>query len=808
MTIKQSKSCPWLSIVLSLSVAAALCGSRAWAVGEPVALPSPGGPRPTSLPQELYLDVTLNGVAAGELVQFVLQQGVLHANAVALRELGLKWPGSEGLGGMVPLSALPGLQAVYDAQRQRVALVAPVSLLDRPLMTIDAQLADRPMVDPSTLVPGLLLNYDLYAQNTAGQTSVSGWTEMRLFGAGGGLWSNTMASQFHTGPSTSEQPSNVRLDTFWQRDFSDSMTTLTVGDTVTGALSWSRALRIGGLRLSRNFSLQPYRVTAPLAYFQGSAVLPSTVDLFVNGMRQSSQQVQPGQFQLNSVPSLNGSGQAQLVITDINGQQRLVNFDLYGAPQLLQAGLSDWSLELGKVRQGYGLRSFDYDDKPVLSGGVRHGWSDEATLEAHAETSAGLQQGGVGGVWLLGRQAGVLSASVAVSQYDGQRGMQRGLGYQWSSQRFNLSLNTLRANDNYRDVASLHNAPPPRISDSAFMGMGSPWGQFGLGLIRQQYAGAESTRFASLSWSRQLGAKSTLSLSANRRLSGERGNTFYLAWSMQVERQLTVSASVRDNGGTRGLTLDAARSVPGDEGGWGWRVQANAGDVASGQAQVSQLGRYGQWTAGVSQLRGTQGSASTNTAYASANGGLVLMEGLRHATRRVDDAFAVVSTDGVAGVPVRLENRLIGETDAQGMLFVTRLNAYQRNRLSIDTLRLPPDMRISRSTLDAVPVGRSGMLARFDMRRILAVQVALRNPEGAWLPTGSRVALEAPSAPDGSVRPADAVTVVGYDGLVYLEDPAPGAVLRVQMPDGVCRVLLPGSPQTHGLVDFGILTCQ
>ena len=59
--------------------------------------------------------------------------------------------------------------------------------------------------------------------------------------------------------------SNVRLDTSWQLDLPDPMLSLTVGDTLTGALSWSRATRIGGVRLSRNFSLQPYRITAPLA---------------------------------------------------------------------------------------------------------------------------------------------------------------------------------------------------------------------------------------------------------------------------------------------------------------------------------------------------------------------------------------------------------------------------------------------------------------------------------------------------------------------------------------------------------------
>lgn len=195
--------------------------------------------------------------------------------------------------------------------------------------------------------------------------------------------------------------------------------------------------------------------------------------------------------------------------------------------------------------------------------------------------------------------------------------------------------------------------------------------------------------------------------------------------------------------------------------------------------------------------------------FGSASGGLVLVQGQPYASRRVDDAFALVSTNGVAGVPVRLENRLVGETDARGLLFVTQLNAYQHNRISIDTLRLPVDMRIDRSALEAVPDSRSGMLATFAMRRILAVELSLRDAQGQWLPAGSPVWLEAPTASaNPSAARAPSTTVVGYDGLVYLEDPAPGASLRVQLPDGSCRAVLPLSPQASGLVDLGVLRCQ
>ena len=89
---------------------------------------------------------------------------------------------------------------------------------------------------------------------------------------------------------------------------------------VTGALPWTRALRVGGACISTDFQLQPYRVNTPVPSLLGSAVLRSTVDLFVNGIKQSPQAGPGRKLQLGALPPLNGNGQARLVITDLNGR--------------------------------------------------------------------------------------------------------------------------------------------------------------------------------------------------------------------------------------------------------------------------------------------------------------------------------------------------------------------------------------------------------------------------------------------------------------------------------------------------------
>ena len=763
--------------------------------------------------QALFLEVFVNTARTGGLAQVELRDGALWIGVGTLRGLGLDWADAGPADTMIRLDSVPGLQARYDAELQQLWLTAPLALLRGRTQRYGFVQPEPARPDPAARVPGLIFNYDLYAQSGNGARSLSAFNELRIFGLGPGVYSNTMVSRAFRGgrdpiadrDGRGTRGDSVRLDTTWQLDFPDSAVSLAVGDAVTGALSWSRATRFGGLRLSRNFALQPYRITTPLASFQGEVALPSSVDLLIDGLTQSSQQVQPGRFSIETVPTLNGAGQAQLVITDINGQRRVLGFSLYGTPQLLQAGISDWSLDAGAVRRRYGIDSFDYDDHLMASASLRHGLSDRTTLEAHAESSAGLSVAGAGGVWRLGARGGVLGGTLAASRRDGDAGVQRSASYQWNSGVFNLFVSSLRRDADFRDVASLDDGTRlPRASDQAFIGFSAGAGQWGVSYVGQRYDDGVSSRFASLGWSRQFKDQSNFNLSVNRELGGGRGYSAFATWSVPFDRRTYGSIGARRSDAAAGLTAEIARQVPSDLGGWGWRALATGGDSRAAQAQLTHLGRHGEWSAGVDHFDVRGGSDASTIGYASASGGLVLMAGHAFAMRRVDDAFALVSTQGVADVPVKLENRLVGSTDRRGLLLINRLNAWQRNQLAIDPLQLPADMVIERTTLDAVPATRSGMLAAFPMRRVLSLQVALRDIHGAWIPAGSAVWL----TPDGSAVTGAPLTVVGQDGLLYLQDPPSGISLRIRTRSGACHVTLPALDRDHGLVDLGELVCR
>jgi outer membrane usher protein len=736
---------------------------------------------------DLYLDVTLNGSSSG-LAHFGYRDGELWVTAATLRQLGFALPADTA--SPMRLDSLPSVQSNYDQGHQSVTIVAPLKLLNLTAHVLNAQQQKEP---PASASPGILFNYDLYgAQGERGISSLNAFTEFRAFNSSG-VFSSTALTQM-TRANATWSDSSVRMDTSWSTSFPDSMLTLNFGDTLTAATSWSRPTRIGGIQFGTNFALQPYRVTTPLPEFMGSAVLPSQVDLYINGMKQYSGNVPAGPFQLNTMPTISGAGQAQVMLTDALGRVTTLDFSLYNSQQLLQQGLTDWSAELGVVRENYGLRSFDYGHDPIGSGTWRYGVSNSFTAEAHGEATNGLANAGLGGDWLIGT-AGVLSGSVAGSQNAGRTGAQLSLGYSWNNSRYNFSVNGMQASNGYRDVASLYGAPVPDTSVSVQGGFSTlHLGSFGASYVQLRYQQQPVSRYASIYWYKPIGRRASLDFNVNQNLAQQRDRSFFLNISLSLDNNVYVTGGLEHSDRANLFTINASSSTP-SAGGFGWQTQwqQGGGNANGGRAELDYLGRYGQVDAGVYAIGGSY------TGYAGASGALVLMDGDVFATRHVYNGFAVVSTDGVANVPVQLENNPIGTTDNKGMLLVSPLNSYQNNKLSIDPMDLPADMRIAQVNAIATPTDRAGTLVKFSITAVRAASLILVDAVGKPLPLGSEVRMH---GQNGNAA------VIGFDGTVYLDTLDEHNLLDVQTPTGSCQVHFDFHKQGHGIPQIGPLRCM
>ena len=450
---------------------------------------APGAPA-VAAERLLVLELVLNGVATGKIGEFHETDGTLSASAAELAELGFVVP--EALargGGPVPLAALPGVQIALDRAGQRLLVTAAAAAL-RPTEIGEAGAA--PLVPVSPAGTGAVLNYDILGTEAGHASSAGASFDARLFSPYGVLSATALGTAAYT-----VQPGLRRLDTTYLYSDPDTLQRWRVGDVVSGGLSWTRPVRLGGGQVASDFSLQPNLVTYPLPVVTSSAAVPSTVDVLVNGIRQFSQPVQPGPFQIRSLPVVTGAGEVAVSVQDQLGRQTLVTLPFYVAPEMLTPGLASYSVEAGLVRQSYGLPGDAYAGGAGAAS-LRYGLTAWLTAEAHTELAANLQMGGPGVAVRLGT-LGVLSLAAAASNSRGtgttataapdkpEVGGLGSIGFSRRSGGLSLSLAAATATAGFRDIASLNGSPYPRFLVSATIARSfGAFGSLGLGYVRQQ----------------------------------------------------------------------------------------------------------------------------------------------------------------------------------------------------------------------------------------------------------------------------------------------------------------------------------
>jgi outer membrane usher protein len=781
-----------LTLAICAGLLAATGALPAWAattgassVDEALALPEADASPALADGESVYAEVWRGELNTGLVAHLQWRGGRLAILPTELAELGVAVPPGQATdaAGFVALDDIPGLSWRFDNAEQRLLLGVPTAL--RPRQALGYQ---HPEAVQATRGHGLLLNYDAYARSLDGDSSLAVATSLRWFGRAGTLQLDGV-SRTGGGDSTGYE----RLDTRWTRSDPVRMLTWSAGDVTSGSLPWTRSVRLGGLQLRRNFAVRPDLITYPVPRFAGQATVPSTVELLVNNVQQFGAPVDDGPFVLDAFPRITGAGQATLVVRDALGRTTQTTLPLYVDAQRLAPGLSDFSVEIGSLRVGYGGGTGDYLDSVVASGSVRRGITSTLTLEGHGEAGPDLRLAGIGAVWSPGGRWGLLTGAVSQSEHAGTRGSQVALGYQWIGPRFGADFWMQRTGHDYADLGTMAAEQAGSRDGANEQQRASFWlpvarGNLSLTWLRLAREDEETEVLRTLSWTGSLTRNVTLSLNAFS--SAQSGHGAGL--SINVPLGGLDASLALDHADGRTQTVAALRHTPAYDGGWGWEVQA--GDRRGGFAQASAnlRARWGDTWFGVDHADGRTG------AFAQAAGSLAWLGGHGFAGRRIPDAFAVVST-GLPDVPVLFQHRVYGRTDARGLLLVPELLGWQRNTLGIDPDALGADVRVPALEQTLVPADGVGLQASFPIARLHPALIVLLAPDGSPAPAGRQ----------GRVRNTDATFLVGYDGQAYVEDARPGAELELAFPAGTCRYRVPGPAAAAGsMPTLGPLPCE
>lgn len=674
-----------------------------------------------------------------------------------------------------------GASIVFDDAAQSVDLTLPP---DQFVATTDfVAAAGAPLITPAD--PGGFINYEFYGERTSVQTNLGALLDAGLFGSLGVLTSSMLARRDGSSDTT------VRLDTTWTLDFPEQLATLRAGDAISVAGAWGRAARFGGIQFGTNFATQPTLVTTPLLLAAGEAVVPSTVDVFVNGRRVASQDVPPGPFTIDRVPAVTGAGQMQVVVTDALGRQQVISQPFYTGPTLLRAGLDEYSIEAGAVREDYATASNEYGDL-LLAGTWRRGITDRLTAEVHAEGQAGgAVAAGLDAAVQVGT-IGILSLTGATGG-DGNLGWLAGAGFERNGPRFSAFARTRYASERF---AQLGTGPvedrPRRLT---FGGFGVGFGRYGnaqASFGQQTYWSGPGTQTFGLSYSLDLGTLGHLGLIASRTTSDETSHEVFLNWTMSLGARRSLGLSLQYSPGTEtGDALEAVATVqqalpPGTGTGYYASVSSST-DV---QLDYSLQGRAGRVGVQYGRQDGTDGWR------AGANGGLAITSAGVMPARRLDESFAVVTVADYPGITVYVENQPVARTDRQGRVLLDSLRAYERNGVSIDPRELPLDASLAMPSTSVTPAFRSGPVVRFPVVRASAATLRLLLPDGSAVPAGARVTTSHEQVP------------VAYDGLVYLASAEGRQHATAEWPGHRCRFEFERPAGTDPQPDLGDISCR
>ena len=736
--------------------------------------------------EEVLLEVSINQIRK-DTVLLLRSSGHLYAGAQDLRRWRVRLPNTTPLTfdgeDFYALDALEGVTYRLDESTQTLAVKVPPGLYDATkLMGKETSFSA-----PSPASPGALLNYDVFASHTAGETSASGLLEIGGFGSWGTAQTDILASD-RTG-----QASAIRLDTTWTRDKPIQLASLRLGDSISGTSSWGGVTRFGGVQWATNFSSQPSFITFPLPGISGEAALPSTVDLYVDNALRMRRQVPSGPFSIQDLPVPIGQGDARLVVRDILGREQIINQPFDTTSRLLKPGLHDYSYEAGFVRKNFGTDSNNYG-RPLAVGSHRLGLTEQFTGELHGEFLGNQQTIGLGGVMML-PAVGVVSSSFAASHSNKGVGGLLGLGFTRQSRSVSFGMNTQIASQHFIKLGMQFEELAPKHISQAFVGLATTdYGSFSARFTQQAFRDKEDNVIVSGSYTRQLGRLGSLSMSVMRFLTGDTQTLFSLNFSMQLGNRTNANISSSVSPGAEEAQIQVGRNLPAGSG-VGYRLIGGMGDSDIRQAELNLQNQIGTYSVGAAQSNGQESFRG------NARGGVAFIGGSAFLSRPITDSFAVAQVPDYAGVGIYVDNQLVGRTDTKGNALLPRLRAYQMNKVRIEQADLPLDAQIDAVQLDAVPYFRTGLLLKFPIKRSRGALLTVVLENGDPLPAGALAEIIRDSDEEDEVFPA------GMGGELYLTGLATSNRLRVTWLKQSCEFMLTFPESTEPLPYLGTHTC-
>lgn len=581
----------------------------------------------------------------------------------------------------------------------------------------------------------------------------------------------------------------------------DNLARWIIGDSFASSGALGGSAFVGGINIARNFTLDPYYYFFPRPGFAGTALTPSTVSVYSDGGLLRQETVAPGQFELQHLPVANGYRMNRVVIRDIFGRETEIASPFYLSTRVLQTGISEYNFSAGARRDNISGSSWGYDS-PVMLARYRVGVTDDITPGVNLEADAHVVNGGMR--MTAKSSLGEMDVSLAGSRGNGLGGSAGSLTYSFLQRWFSIGASVRGMSAQYATVSLPSTADRSKVEATGFIGV--PIGPRVNVNLDATYA-----QFRDAGIVKRIGLSGNIRITDNLSLFSANSWSQQSAWSGSASRttsyDIFVGLSYFFGNNTTGNLFTEKQKDHSWEGmrvqkslpvgpGLGYRVEGTTGDDSHGLGQVQYQGQYGRYEA-------LYDSAVERPSFA-VSGGIVALGGSVHATRVVDDSFALIRAPGVPGMRGYVNNQEIGQTDSRGELIVpNNLISYYGNRISINDQDVPLDYRVDATEKTVATPFRGGAVVVFPVIRLQIITGTLT------VETAGIISIPAYGRLIVTVADQTVESPIGKSGEFYLENVPAGkyhAVIENQ--EKMCHVTLDIPTSAEPFLKLGQVQCQ
>lgn len=634
-----------------------------------------------------------------------------------------------------------GISTSFDPRKFEFTITTAPQMREKSISYLN-----RPPVDPATVdavrpAPvSAFLNYSFKdSHRTQTSAGIQGDQNVLGFSADGAVKVRDLVFEGSAfGQSGSGTSSFQRGDVRFIYDQPQRALRYSAGDLRYPIVGYQTIVDMGGVGVSRDFSLQPHLRNYPSGQFEFYLERPAEVKVWVNDSLVSTLQLPAGSHDIRGLAPAIGLNDTRLVIEDSSGRRQTLNFSFIYSPILLAPGRNLFSYNAG-FRRRLSDGAYHYDTgQPVLSASYLEGVSNETTLGAYLQADPSRA--------LLGLQAihafanSTIQLDTAASRSDqakwdvaakldwlhlpdarGPGGLQTQLSLEYVGKDFGSLNDTLPAR---RNRINLYSALSYPLADGTTVRLSGSY-------TPARNTGRADAYSLVASLTRRLGRYTTASVALRSRRSSlgevdtglafginfsfsEGASNFYAAREIEGGASTLSWNTVRPSNAATPYGFASTRFAPGSReytagvGYWGSQGLAEAAQTRSEVDQIA--GRY----------------RSDETAL-RVQGAVVFADGAFGLARSVSENFAIVKgKEGLAGVAMRVDPDSQGGSRAQsgwlGPAVVGDLASYQLRDLRIEPVDPPLGATPERLSYSLAPAYKSGFLLELGKElRIIAV---------------------------------------------------------------------------------------